>query len=103
MRPLALIIAFLLSFLTGGRTEISSASDQNCGPCNVSESQSPQKAADYTLNRDLCITAAQGYSFAGGESTNSVLVRVSQSGRRTSPQVRSSFRMVKGGKVIDNK
>ena len=102
MRPLALIIAFLLSFLTGGRTEISNASDQNRGPCSVSESQSPQKAADYTLNRDLCITAAQGYSFAGGESTNSVLVRVSQSGRRTSPQVRSSFRMVKGGKVIDN-
>ena len=53
-------------------------------------------------NRELCITSAQGYTFAGNNSSNSVSVRITQSVRRTNQPVRSTFRMVKGGKIIDN-
>ena len=102
MRLAALILSILLSFLAGERTTDTHAYSQNAGHCSVSESQSNEKTADYTRNRELCIAAAQGYTFAGGGSTNSVLVRVTQSGRRTQPQVRSTFRIIKDGKIIDN-
>ena len=89
MKLFALIFSFLLTFLSGGRTEVVST-------------RSTETAVDFTRNREICITAAQGYGFAGENSTNSISARITQSGKRTSPQVRSTFRMVKGGKVIDN-
>ena len=102
MKHLALILSILLSFLSGGRTDVLDKSSQNEGQCSVSESSSTDKTTDCTQNREICITAAQGYSFAGGSNTHSVSIRVTQSGRRTSPQVRSTFRIIKGGKIIDN-
>ena len=102
MKLVVLILSFLLSFLSGGRTEVVNTSSQDNGRYSVSESQSTEKTADYTQNRELCITAAQGYTFAGGGNSNSVSIRVTQSGKRTSPQVRSTFRIIKGGKIIDN-
>lgn len=102
MKLVVLILSFLLSFLSGGRTEVVNTSSQDNGRYSVSESQSTEKTADYTQNRELCITAAQGYTFEGGGNSNSVSIRVTQSGKRTSPQVRSTFRIIKGGKIIDN-
>jgi hypothetical protein len=102
MKLAALIISFLLSFLSGGKAAEADVRPQNDGRCSVAESPSTEKTADYTRNRELCIAAAQGYTFAGDGGTNSVLIRVSQSGRRTQLQVRSTFRIIKGGKVIDN-
>lgn len=55
-----------------------------------------------TLYREISITAAQGHTFAGNNSTNSVSAKPPQSGRRINPQVRSTFRIIKGRKVIDN-
>ncbi len=92
MKLYVLIFSFLLTFLSGERAEVASVSE---GPSNES-------IADFSQNREICITAAQGYTFAGNNSTNSISVRITQTGKRTSPQVRSTFRMVKGGKVIDN-
>ena len=102
VKPFVLILSFLLSLFFGVRTEVESSRFLSDGQCNISESPSTEHIADYTHNRDICITAAQGYTFAGNNSTNSVSVRTSQSGRRINPQVRSTFRIVKGGKVIDN-
>ena len=89
MKPLVLILSLVLSFFFGGKDG------------NVSEI-SAQESINQALNREICITAAQGYTFTGGESSNFVSVRTAQSGRRTSPQTRSNSRIVKGGKVIDN-
>ena len=97
-----LIFSFFLSILSGGRTEEVSTSFSRDIQCNVSACPSTENTTDFTQNREICITAAQGYTFAGNNSTNTVSVRTTQSGKRTSPQVRSAFRMVKGGKVIDN-
>ncbi len=102
MKLVVLILSFLLSFLSGGGTEAVSTSSQNNGQYSVSKSQSPEKNVDYTQNRELCITAAQGYTFAGNGNSYSVSIRVTQSGKRTSPQVRSTVRIIKGGKIIDN-
>ncbi|MBR1576115.1 MAG: hypothetical protein IJ654_06685 [Bacteroidales bacterium] len=84
---------FLLSFLSAGRTEAVN---------NVSGYPSAEETVDYAQNRDICITSAQGYSFAGSDSTNSASVRIPQSIRRLNQPVRSTFRIVKDGKVIDN-
>lgn len=101
MKPVVLILSILLSFLFGGKTDAVSTGGATDTPYCVSESPSPDKTADCPLNREFCISAVQGYSFAGNNSTNSVSGRT-QPGRRIQPQIRSSFRMVKDGKVVDN-
>ena len=88
-----------MSFFSGGRAEVVSIS---ASKCNISECPSTENAADFKHNREICITAAQGCTFAGNNSTNSVSVKTTHSGRRINPQLRSAFRIVKGGKVIDN-
>ena len=102
MKLVLFILSFLLSFLSGGRAEAVDMSTQNDDRCIVAESPATEKVVDYSQNRETCITAVQGYSFAGGNNTNSVSFRITQSGKRTSPQVRSTFRIIKGGKIIDN-
>ena len=80
------ILTLLLSLVSGGRQEAhvaEAAGDSSGAVCCFADS----------LNGDLCIAAAQGPTFAGGGGSNS---------RRISPQTRSAFRFVKGGKVIDN-
>jgi len=102
MKCFVLILSLLLSLFSGGKpdnvSEVSSAESRY----SVSERSSSENAVDHTLNRDICITAAQGYSFTGNNSTNTISVRTTNAGRRTSPQTKSTFRIVKSGKVIDN-
>ena len=93
VKPLVLILSILLSLLSGGKAKEAES---------VAREPSSDQFADQAVNREICITAVQGYSFAGGESSNTVSVRTTNSFRRTSPQTRSTFRIVKGGKVIDN-
>ena len=90
---LLLILSLLLSLLCG---------DKSKEDVVVASGGEPICTTDYSPNRDLCITAAQGQSFAGYESSNSVSVRTTCSGRRILPQTGSTFRVIKGGKVIDN-
>ena len=65
---MTLILSFLLFFLSGGRAEVVTSS-QESGQYSVSEGQSTNKTSDYTQNRELCIAAAQGYTFAGDGGT----------------------------------
>ena len=102
MKLFVLIFSLLLSFLSTGRTDVANSVSSSGSRCNVSKSPSSEQAADFTQNREICITSAQGYTFAGNNSTNSVSVRLTQSVRRINQPVRSTFRIVKGGKVIDN-
>ena len=102
LKQFVLIFSILLSFLSQGRTEVLSTSISGGSQSSISECPATEKAADFSQNWESCITAAQGYSFSGSDSTYSISGRITQSGKRTSPQVRSAFRMVKGGKIIDN-
>ena len=102
MKTLLLILSLLLSLFSGGRNKADAVVSSDEGTYCVAEASPSDSKADYSLNRDLCLTAAQGQTFAGDGSSNSVSVRTTHSGRRTSPQTRSTFRLVKGGKIIDN-
>ena len=102
MKSLVLILSLVLSFFFGGKDGIVSEVSPGGDSVSVTASPSSEKQTDRALNREICITAAQGYTFAGNETSNFVSVRTAQSGRRTTPQTRSNSRIVKGGKVIDN-
>ena len=102
MKSLALILSLLISLFSGGNEAKASAVSTAEGSCCVAAAPSSDKPADLTQNREICITAAQGYTFAGSENSNTVSVRTTNTGRRTAPQTKSNFRIIKGGKVIDN-
>jgi hypothetical protein len=103
VKTLLLILSLVLSLFSGGKHQAEAviAADEK-SYCVPAEASSSDTKADCSLNRDLCITAAQGLAFAGDGGSNSVSVRTSSTGRRISPQTRSTFRIIKGGKVIDN-
>ena len=102
MKGLLLIWSVMLSLLGGGRTEVVCEAVAPQTRHAVGEAPSSDRSMDHRLNRDLCIASAQSYSFNGGNSIQSVSVRTSQTGRRTSPETKSTSRIVKSGKVIDN-
>ena len=102
MKLTELILSLLLTFLSGGKTDTVSTESKQEDNYGLAETSSTDNFADKTSNREICITAVQGYTFAGGNSTNSISVRITQSGRRPFQQIRSTFRIVKSGKVIDN-
>ena len=102
MKLLTLILSLLLSLFARGKADIVCVVQSAASQCSVSERSSSQKTVDHSLYRDICITAAQGYSFTGNNSANFVSVRTTNAGRRTSPQAKSTFRIIKAGKVIDN-
>ena len=102
MKAFGLILSFFLSLLFGGKADDVVSEPGADGQYSIAEAPSKDNTADLTRNREICITAAQGYSFAGGDSTHSVSVRINSGGRRITPQTKSSFRVIKGGKVIDN-
>ena len=102
VKTLLLILSFLLSLFSGGRNKADTAPASDIETCRVTETYPSNTQADRFLNRDLCITAAQGQTFAGTGGQNSVSLRTTGTGRRTSQQPRSLFRVIKGGKVIDN-
>lgn len=93
MKLTALILSLLLSFLSGGKTDTVSTESKQEDNYGLAETSSTDNFADKTSNREICITAVQGYTFAGGNSTNSISVRVTQSGRRPFQQIRSTFRI----------
>lgn len=101
MKLYALILSFLLSlFSWGGHDAVDP--EQAAGREDSLTASPVEQTTDFAQNRELCFFAAQGYSFSGGNGSPSVLVRVSPSGRRTTSQTKSPFRMVKAGKLIDN-
>ena len=102
VKTMVLILSFLMSLLSGDRdVSTSSISTQNLS-CVITTQPSDTKSLESALNRDVCITTARGYSFAGREDSSSATVRSMTQGRRTTPQTRSNSRIIKGGKVIEN-
>ena len=94
MKRVVIILSFILSLFWGGQTEAAAPLREAAG--------SGSCVSQDIRSRDICLTSAQGYSFSGDSSTNYVSVRTSQTGRRTPPQTKSTFRILKGGKVVNN-
>ena len=102
MKTLVFIFTFLLSLLSSGKEVNADAVSSLESSFNVSAARASEKRTDKALNREMCIASAQGYTFAGTDSNNGVSIRTAPNGRRTSQQTRSSSRIVKCGKIIDN-
>lgn len=101
MKTYALILSFLLSLFSWGGFD--AVDPVQAAQRKDSLTAGPvEQTTDFTQNQELCFFASQGYSISGGNGSQSVGVRVSPSGRRTSSQTKSPFRMVKAGKMIDN-
>ena len=101
MKALALILSLLLSFLFGGDKGGSAVQDGTSSELIVEKPYSDVQGENFS-NREMCLTAASGYSFAGNDSTSTPSVRTTTARRRVNQNLRSSFRMVKAGKVVDN-
>ena len=81
MKHLTLILSLVLSFFFGEKDGIVSEVSPGDNSVSVTASPSSEKQTDRALNREICISAAQGYTFAGNESSNFVSIRTAQSGR----------------------
>ena len=102
VKSVSLILSLLSLLSWSGEGRVAISSEAECLYC-LSDASSDNSSTDYAREQECCITAVQGYTFAGNESPQSVSLRSSQSSRRSSPQAKSSFRIVKSGKIIDNK
>lgn len=102
MKLTVLILSLLLSLLTGGRVGgAAPAYPQEDDSYSIAEVPASRQPSDFAANRDICLTAAQGYTFAGDSTVTSLSVR-STTSRRTTSQTKSNFRIIKDGKVVDN-
>lgn len=103
MKLTVLILSLLLSLFSGGRGDgAAPACPQEETPYSIAEIPSSRQPADFAANRDICLTAAQGYAFAGDSTVTSFSARSTSTSRRTTSQTKSNFRIIKDGKVVDN-
>ena len=51
----------------------------------------------------MCIVAVGGNAFSGNTTSHGSSVRLSQTGRRINPSTKTTFRLIKAGKVIDGR
>lgn len=89
MKTILLILSLLLSLFSADKSKADAAVSSDTGSFCYAEASS-------------CVTAPLGQSFNGDGSPNSISLRTTNMGRRTYPQTRCSFRVIKDGKVIDN-
>ena len=102
MKVRMLIFSLLLSLFACSRVDNGVVCVLPESESTLSETPSSDALVDFSPNRDFCITAAQGQTFAGDGFSNTVSAPVSSAVRRTTPQTKSTFRILKSGKVIDN-
>ena len=95
-------MSLLLSLISGGRNKAEAAAACGEASCCVVEADAADMQLQDPRNGELLLPAVQGLVFSGGGSFHPVSVRTTHAGRRTSPQPRSTFRILKGGRVIDN-
>lgn len=92
-------MSFLLSWLFGGgdaHIDTPVVSEET-----IAEATTRDTAQDLGDYNSLCLTSARGAGFSGEDNTFAPSVRSINSGRRIQSSTRSSFRVLKVGKVLD--
>ena len=87
------VIAFLSLFLSG-REGFSQADSQN-----ISDSITKDSPADF--GREMSFISVCGEAFSGNPTSFSGSIRLTQTGRRINPSTKTTFRLIRSGKVID--
>ena len=105
MKHLVLILSFLLSFLSGGKDACVRSVPAPAGlPKTAVCRTTPERTTDgRMMNKEFCLSPVQGGGIAGaGAGSHSSSVRNTNPGRRLPQSTRSTSRIVKAGKIIDN-
>lgn len=98
---LALILN-LLSLLLGSKESSCNAETEFQSQFSVCENKSPDSCTDRAYNRESCISAIRGYSFAGSSPSGSFSVHGGSPEHRTTSHSRFNFRIFKCGKILDS-
>lgn len=101
MRGLVIIISVLLSFIFG-EGKVGNASDRNRQYTDAVVESTDKGAADRKADfNDVAILPVRTATFSGDSSSFAPSFRSTNSGRRAQSSFKSSFRLVKEGKVFD--
>lgn len=101
MKNLVLIFTALLSFIFGG-DRASNACDRDIHFTDASIQCSDNDAADDKADfNDVAILPVRTATYSGESNGFAPSVRQTSPGRRIQQSTRSSFRIIKGGKVFD--
>lgn len=105
MKRIAVILITFLSLLLSGR-DVSAAVSFRAEPGTSLSAQindSISKGFPASLGREMCFAMAGGNAFSGNTTSHGGSVRLSQTGRRINPSTKTSFKIIKVGKVIDGR
>lgn len=101
MKSFVIIIAFLLSFIFGGG-RASNVCDRNHHYADAVVLPSGEDAADKKTDfNDVAILPVRIATFSGDGNSLAPSARSTNSGRRVQSSFKSSFRVIKDGRVID--
>ena len=105
MKRLSVILITFLSLFMGG-IEIYAVDflhDQAGAFTIAKRSGTINAASQSTLGREMCLLAVGGNAFAGNTTSQGSSIRPTQAGRRINPSTKTSFKIIKSGKVIDGR
>ena len=97
-----LVIAFLSLFL-GGRVGCSVAFSQTDKDLSASISDSITDDSPAAIGREMSFMSVGGNAVSCNTTGFSGSVRLTQTGRRVNPSTKTTFRLVKAGKVVDGR
>ena len=100
MNSVLLTISIILSLLCGGKASSPSNGEEDCEMAVIEEPRTADPS-QREWNNELCLTAAQGESFAGENSTSVPSIQTTRILRRSNGGEKTGSRLVKGGKLID--
>lgn len=105
MKRFAVILITLLSLLLSGRDVSAAVSFQTETGASLSAptSESICKDAQSTLGREMCFMAYGGNAFSGNTTSHGSSIRLTQTGRRIHSTTKTTFKLIKGGKVMDGR
>jgi len=100
MNSVLLTISIILSLLCGGKASCPSNEEDDCEMAVIEEPRT-EDPSQREWNNELCLTVAQGESFAGENSTSVPSIQTTRTLRHRSGGEKTGSRLVKDGKLID--
>lgn len=100
MRTLILNMLLFLSLFVGGRSVFAESPELSLTDWHIYECSEAERLTEFSLNKDICLTPAQGYSLSGSGTSVSISVRTTSSGRNSQHRhMHTSF--LSGGKLVN--
>lgn len=100
MKAIILILSLLLSCVFSDNGRMHDIVEDSINEASVESSDSDSAGTTSDFN-DLAILPAGTASYSGGGSNFAPSVRSSNSGRRVQPSSKSTFRIIRAGKLFD--